>query len=103
MQKLWDISPPVHAGSPVFPGDTPYSQQWCATIGPGLATLLTTLPGAAPSAAASARRHALVEITQTLAIAAQSDPELPYWVADDYLRAVAPTQTLSRRSASGDD
>ncbi|TWG39447.1 alkylation response protein AidB-like acyl-CoA dehydrogenase [Acidovorax delafieldii] len=57
--------------------------------GQGLATLLTTLPGAAPSAAASARRHALVEITQTLAIAAQSDPELPYWVADDYLRAVA--------------
>ena len=57
--------------------------------GQGLATLLTTLPGAAPSAAATARRHALVEITQTLAIAAQSDPELPYWVADDYLRAVA--------------
>ena len=57
--------------------------------GQGLATLLTTLPGAAPSPAASARRHALVEITQTLAIAAQSDPELPYWVADDYLRAVA--------------
>jgi len=35
MKKLWDISPPVHAGAPVFPGDTPYSQQWCATIGPG--------------------------------------------------------------------
>ena len=34
-RKLWDISPPVHAGSPVFPGDTAYSQQWCATIGPG--------------------------------------------------------------------
>ncbi|WP_342720684.1 arylformamidase [Acidovorax sp. FHTAMBA] len=33
--RLWDISPPVHAGSPVFPGDTAYSQQWCATIGPG--------------------------------------------------------------------
>lgn len=45
--------------------------------GQGLATLLTTLPGAAPSAAASARRHALVEITQTLAIAAQSDPSCP--------------------------
>ena len=57
--------------------------------GQGLAALLGSLPGAAPSAAASARRHALVEITQTLAIAAQSDPELPYWVADDYLRAVA--------------
>ena len=34
-RRLWDISPPVHAGSPVFPGDTAYSQQWCATIGPG--------------------------------------------------------------------
>jgi arylformamidase len=35
MKKLWDISPPVHAASPVFPGDTAYSQQWMATIGPG--------------------------------------------------------------------
>jgi len=35
MKKLWDISPPVHAGSPVFPGDTAYSQQWVASIGPG--------------------------------------------------------------------
>ena len=34
-QRLWDISPPVHAGAPVFPGDTPYQQQWAATIGPG--------------------------------------------------------------------
>ncbi|CAN7170085.1 acyl-CoA dehydrogenase family protein [Acidovorax sp. LjRoot74] len=57
--------------------------------GQGLTALLAALPGAAPSPAASARRHALVEITQTLAIAAQTDPELPYWVADDYLRAVA--------------
>ena len=30
--KLWDISPPVGAQSPVFPGDTPYSQQWAATL-----------------------------------------------------------------------
>jgi arylformamidase len=30
---LWDISPPVHAGAPVFPGDTPYRQRWAATIG----------------------------------------------------------------------
>ncbi len=57
--------------------------------GQGIAALLTTLPGKAPGAAASARRHALIEITQTLAIAAQTDPELPYGVADDYLRAVA--------------
>ena len=32
---LWDISPPVHAASAVFPGDTPYRQRWTATIGPG--------------------------------------------------------------------
>jgi arylformamidase len=32
---LWDISPPVHAGAPVFPGDTPYAQRWAATLGPG--------------------------------------------------------------------
>ncbi|MCU0926291.1 MAG: arylformamidase [Hydrogenophaga sp.] len=35
MKKLWDISPPVHAASPVFPGDTAYTQQWVATIAPG--------------------------------------------------------------------
>ena len=35
MKKLWDISPPVDVDSPVFPGDTPYQQQWAARIGPG--------------------------------------------------------------------
>jgi arylformamidase len=35
MARLWDISPPVHAGAPVFPGDTTYSQSWSATLGPG--------------------------------------------------------------------
>lgn len=34
-KRLWDISPPVHAGAPVFPGDTAYSQQWVAKIVPG--------------------------------------------------------------------
>jgi arylformamidase len=34
-KKLWDISPPVSPGAPVFPGDTPYSQEWSAQIGPG--------------------------------------------------------------------
>jgi arylformamidase len=34
-RRLWDISPPVHAGSPVFPGDTAYRQVWSATLGPG--------------------------------------------------------------------
>jgi arylformamidase len=33
--KLWDISPPISPDSPVFPGDTPYSQRWNAAIGPG--------------------------------------------------------------------
>ena len=32
---LWDISPPVQPGSPVFPGDTPYQQRWSAQIEPG--------------------------------------------------------------------
>ena len=33
MRRLWDISPPVHAGSPVFPGDTPYRQRWSWSLG----------------------------------------------------------------------
>ncbi|MEP6792596.1 MAG: arylformamidase [Ramlibacter sp.] len=35
MKRLWDISPPVQPGSPVFPGDTPYQQKWAAEITPG--------------------------------------------------------------------
>jgi len=35
MKTLLDISPPLHAASPVFPGDTAYTQHWVATIGPG--------------------------------------------------------------------
>lgn len=27
-KTIWDISPPVGLSSPVFPGDTPYSQNW---------------------------------------------------------------------------
>ncbi len=34
MKAIWDISPPVDAASPVFPGDTAYRQQWVAEIGP---------------------------------------------------------------------
>jgi len=34
-KRIWDISPPVAPGSPVFPGDTPYSQEWSATLAPG--------------------------------------------------------------------
>ncbi|AMO22043.1 arylformamidase [Ramlibacter solisilvae] len=35
MKRLWDISAPVSAQSPVFPGDTPYAQEWSASLGPG--------------------------------------------------------------------
>lgn len=43
MKKLWDISPPVRPGSPVFPGDTPYQQQWAVTLGPGCPVNVSTL------------------------------------------------------------
>lgn len=43
MQKLWDISPAVHTGTPVYPGDTPYQQQWNATIAPGCPVNLSTI------------------------------------------------------------
>ena len=43
MTMLWDISPPVHPGSPVFPGDTPFRQHWDARIGPGSPVNLSTL------------------------------------------------------------
>jgi arylformamidase len=33
--QIWDISPPVSGRSPVFPGDTAYSQQWVERITPG--------------------------------------------------------------------
>lgn len=32
MKRLWDISPPVQPGSPVFPGDTPFDLRWGATL-----------------------------------------------------------------------
>jgi arylformamidase len=43
MPRLWDISPPVQPGAPVFPGDTPYAQQWAATIAPGCPVNVSTL------------------------------------------------------------
>ena len=41
--RLWDISPPVHAGSPVFPGDTVYAQRWASSIAPGNPVNVSTL------------------------------------------------------------
>jgi arylformamidase len=41
--RLWDISPPVHVGSPVFPGDAAYRQVWATRIGPGCPVNVSTL------------------------------------------------------------
>jgi arylformamidase len=35
MRRVWDISPPIGPGFPVFPGDTPFAQRWTWSIGPG--------------------------------------------------------------------
>ena len=43
MKTLWDISAPVQTGTPVFPGDTPYQQQWATTLGPGCPVNVSTL------------------------------------------------------------
>jgi arylformamidase len=43
MPRLWDISPPVQEGAPVFPGDTPYRQQWAARIAPGCPVNVSSL------------------------------------------------------------
>jgi arylformamidase len=43
MPRLWDISPPVQEGAPVFPGDTPYQQRWAASIAPGCPVNVSTL------------------------------------------------------------
>jgi arylformamidase len=34
-RRLWDISPAVGPGYPVFPGDTPFAMRWTWTMGPG--------------------------------------------------------------------
>ena len=41
--RIWDISAPVQVGTPVFPGDTEYSQQWNATISPGCPVNVATI------------------------------------------------------------
>ena len=41
--RIWDISPPVHAASPVFPGDAPFQLQWAAHIGPNCPVNISTL------------------------------------------------------------
>jgi arylformamidase len=40
---LWDITPIVSVETPAFPGDTMFSQQWTARIGPGCPVNLSTI------------------------------------------------------------
>lgn len=35
MRRLWDISPAIGPGFPVFPGDTPFAQRWAWKLAPG--------------------------------------------------------------------
>ncbi len=42
-RQLWDISPPVHADSPVFHGDARYEQRWAATLAPGCPVNVSTI------------------------------------------------------------
>ncbi|MBX3621180.1 MAG: arylformamidase [Rhizobacter sp.] len=43
MKRLWDISPPIATGAPVFPGDQVYQQQWTARLGPGCPVNLSAI------------------------------------------------------------
>ncbi len=40
---LWDITPIVSVETPAFPGDTTFSQQWTAQIGPGCPVNLSAI------------------------------------------------------------
>ena len=43
MQRLWDISPPVAAGAPVFPGDAAFEQRWSWTMSADCPVNVSTL------------------------------------------------------------
>src|SRR3954467_9479443 len=43
MNPLWDISPPISADSPLFPGDVAFTQAWTARIGPGCPVNLSAI------------------------------------------------------------
>ena len=42
-RRIWDISPPLRTGVPVFPGDTPFASRWVARIAPGCPVNVSTL------------------------------------------------------------
>ena len=34
-RRIWDITPPLDAGTPVFPGDTPFAVRWISRLEEG--------------------------------------------------------------------
>ncbi len=42
-RRVWDISPPVSAASPVFPGDAAFDLRWTWQMGPGCPVNVSTL------------------------------------------------------------
>jgi arylformamidase len=66
MGKIWDISPSIAPATPVFPGDTPFSQAWTAKIGPGCPVNVSA-------------------ITMSVHLGAHADAPLHYSGADDAL------------------
>jgi arylformamidase len=75
--RIWDISPPVHEGAPVFPGDTPYRQRWAASIGPGCPVNVS-------------------EITLSPHVGAHADAPLHYDAGGDTIGAVSLVPFLGR-------
>jgi len=75
--RLWDISPPVHEGSPVFPGDTAYQQRWSTTLGPRSPVNVSA-------------------ITTTPHVGAHADAPLHYDAKGDAIGAVALEPYLGR-------
>ncbi len=43
--RLWDLSPPIHPGLAVWPGDTPFSQRYLCRIDQGANLDLSTIEG----------------------------------------------------------
>jgi len=43
MKRLWDLSPPVQPGSPVFPGDAPFRLDWACTLSADCPVNVSTL------------------------------------------------------------
>lgn len=41
--RLWDISPPLSADTPVYPGDAPFGLRWTAPPGPGVVASVSAI------------------------------------------------------------